>query len=214
MSTLSASFEYLCNGSTAIINFQIFQRLTSEDGPRADRVKPLSATIIWSFLIHFISRLNRSYWERNLTVYFSLLCLFIMLFVYGHDIDLWSYCYPLCILTSESGIWPQGHIFVDNDTYGVLERKYAAYRMCMKASFWIHPDLSRLFLPILRGKQGTLSTSSRDKSHAHRASEINVTFPIFPTNTIRWPNGGFMLGQRRRRWPNIKPPLVVFSGHV
>ena len=36
-----------------------------------------------------------------------------------------------------------------------------------------------------------------------------------PTNTIRWPNAGLMLAQRRRRWANISPALgqrVVFAG--
>ena len=28
-----------------------------------------------------------------------------------------------------------------------------------------------------------------------------------PTNTLRLPNAGLMLGQRLRRWPNIKPTL-------
>ena len=34
-------------------------------------------------------------------------------------------------------------------------------------------------------------------------------------STIRWPNGGLMLVQRRRRWANIKPALVrrtLFAG--
>ena len=31
---------------------------------------------------------------------------------------------------------------------------------------------------------------------------------IIPTVTNCWNDGGLMLGQRRRRWPNIKPPLV------
>ena len=30
----------------------------------------------------------------------------------------------------------------------------------------------------------------------------------YPTNTRHSPNAGFMLGQRRRRWTNIKPALV------
>ena len=29
-----------------------------------------------------------------------------------------------------------------------------------------------------------------------------------PANTRRWTNVGLMLGQRRRRWANIKPTLV------
>ena len=29
-----------------------------------------------------------------------------------------------------------------------------------------------------------------------------------PVNKRRWTNAGLMLGQRRRRWPNIKPTLV------
>ena len=30
---------------------------------------------------------------------------------------------------------------------------------------------------------------------------------LFPVNTIHRPNVGSMLGQRRRRWPNIEPTL-------
>ena len=30
----------------------------------------------------------------------------------------------------------------------------------------------------------------------------------YPANTRRWTNAGLMLGQRRRRWTNIKPALV------
>ena len=29
----------------------------------------------------------------------------------------------------------------------------------------------------------------------------------YPADTRRWPDAGLMLGQRRRRWPNIKPAL-------
>ena len=32
---------------------------------------------------------------------------------------------------------------------------------------------------------------------------LNIT-----ASTICWINGGLMLGQRLRRWPNIKPPLI------
>ena len=38
---------------------------------------------------------------------------------------------------------------------------------------------------------------------------------IIPANTRHWPNVGLMLGQRRRRWPDIGPTLCrcfVFSG--
>ena len=38
-----------------------------------------------------------------------------------------------------------------------------------------------------------------------------------PANTRRWGNVGFMLGQRRRRWANIKPTLaqrLVFAGNT
>ena len=31
---------------------------------------------------------------------------------------------------------------------------------------------------------------------------------LHPTNTARWANVGLMLGQRRRRWRNIKPTLA------
>ena len=37
----------------------------------------------------------------------------------------------------------------------------------------------------------------------------------FPANTIHSANVGLMLGQRRRRWPNIKPTLaerIVLAG--
>ena len=40
---------------------------------------------------------------------------------------------------------------------------------------------------------------------------------IFPVNTIHQPNVGSMLGQRRRRWPNIEPTLdqcIVLIGLV
>ena len=40
---------------------------------------------------------------------------------------------------------------------------------------------------------------------------------LYPTNTRRWPNGGLMLGQRRRRWANISPTLgqrFVFAGII
>ena len=36
---------------------------------------------------------------------------------------------------------------------------------------------------------------------------LGITTCISPENTRRW-NAGFMLGQRRRRWSNIKPPLA------
>ena len=40
-----------------------------------------------------------------------------------------------------------------------------------------------------------------------------VRFDGQPANTKYRPNVGLMLGQRRRRWPNIKPSLVdVFRG--
>ena len=38
---------------------------------------------------------------------------------------------------------------------------------------------------------------------------------VIPANTRRWPNDGLMLGQRQRRWANIKPTLLqrlVFAG--
>ena len=40
---------------------------------------------------------------------------------------------------------------------------------------------------------------------------------IIPANTVRWNNDVLMLGQRRRRWANIKTLLfqrVVFAGMV
>ena len=38
-----------------------------------------------------------------------------------------------------------------------------------------------------------------------------------PTNMRRWPRGDLMLGQRRRRWPNIQPlpgQRFFFSGYI
>ena len=35
-----------------------------------------------------------------------------------------------------------------------------------------------------------------------------ICITVCPVNTRCWTNGGLMLGQRRRRWPNIKPALV------
>ena len=38
-----------------------------------------------------------------------------------------------------------------------------------------------------------------------------------PANTIHWPDAGSMLGQRRRRWPNIKPAsgrCIVLTGQA
>ena len=45
-------------------------------------------------------------------------------------------------------------------------------------------------------------------------SQIAVVMPRPPANTIRSSNAGLMLGQRRRRWPNINPALgerIVFA---
>ena len=44
---------------------------------------------------------------------------------------------------------------------------------------------------------------------------VLVKVGLYPANTSRWPNVGLMLGQRRRRWANIKPTLgqhLVFEG--
>ena len=45
--------------------------------------------------------------------------------------------------------------------------------------------------------------------------ESTIIGPAFPANTTRWNNDVLMLGQRRRRWPNIKTALFqrcVFAG--
>ena len=41
--------------------------------------------------------------------------------------------------------------------------------------------------------------------------------PLIPANMRLWPNGGSMVGQRRRRWPSIEPPLReyhVYAGII
>ena len=87
---------------------------------------------------------------------------------------------------------------------GIIIRRVQDVNYYSKASFWSHPDLRRLFSPFLRWMQDRLSTNSRDISHAHHANEINVSFPLFQSNT----RGGPIRDIKLRRWPNIKPPLV------
>ena len=44
---------------------------------------------------------------------------------------------------------------------------------------------------------------------------MRIDYVHIPANTKRWPYVGLMLGQRRRRWANIKPTLgqpLVFAG--
>ena len=66
-SALSASFECLCYGSTAIINIlnnwtsesdvHRFQILTSKNGPRAERVKhPSTFHLLFHFFINFLKQ--------------------------------------------------------------------------------------------------------------------------------------------------------------
>ena len=40
------------------------------------------------------------------------------------------------------------------------------------------------------------------------SDKIHLARGRLPANTRRWNNDGLMLGQRRRRWPNIKSSLV------
>ena len=45
--------------------------------------------------------------------------------------------------------------------------------------------------------------------------DVNVALRLnILEHTLRWTNYGLMLGQRRRRWPNIKPLLVQRSVHA
>ena len=45
--------------------------------------------------------------------------------------------------------------------------------------------------------------------------DISNLIGVDPVNTISWPDAGLMLGQRQRRWANIKRALgqhLVFAG--
>ena len=53
-------------------------------------------------------------------------------------------------------------------------------------------------------KLGLAITTDENNSRQHEIHDC-------PANTWRLPNAGLMLGQRRLRWPNIKPASVNVS---
>ena len=59
-----------------------------------------------------------------------------------------------------------------------------------------------------------VASSITRRSSCHCSSHWLMKCGHYPSNRIHWANVGLMLGQRRRRWPNIKPALaqcIVFA---
>ena len=170
--------EFVCRGSEpqlqVVIFFFYFSALDIKKWPHA-----------WFILVYHIHHCKVCF------VYLSCLC---------------SYWYPWAFWPLRAGAtsatYMCGECFIWR--YGIIIRRVQDVNYYSKASFWSHPDLRRLFSPFLRGMQDRLSTNSRDISHAHHANEINVSFPLFQSNT----RGGPIRDIKLRRSPNIKPPLV------
>ena len=83
----------------------------------------------------------------------------------------------------------------------------------LKKTFWF-PWFTQNYLIFVRvngrwycGGSVIIICSRLSGRHEHGCSPRRQCGDLSTANTRRSPNAGLMLGQRRRRWPNIKPAL-------
>ena len=87
--------------------------------------------------------------------------------------------------------------------------------MCCISPYRTKNEPSLYFLT--RSSQAWDNCYRSQLNYSKSAIWADTDIRLIPANTTHWSNVGLMLGQRRRRWANIKPTLfqsVVFAGIV